>query len=47
MSDDLSKARLERVAELLQRHHVQFSVIGGQDHFSNSSQSNTFVKKPG
>jgi hypothetical protein len=32
MSDELSRAKLERIAALMQKHQVEFIVIGGQAH---------------
>lgn len=42
MSEEMSKAKLERIAALLQRHRVQFIVIGGQAEYIFGSPRVTF-----
>ncbi len=42
MSEELSKAKLERIAALMQRHQVQFIVIGGQAEYIFGSPRVTF-----
>jgi predicted nucleotidyltransferase len=42
MSEELSQAKLERIAALMHRHQVQFIVIGGQAEFIFGSPRMTF-----
>jgi len=42
MSEELTKAKLERVAALLQRHQVEFIIIGGQAEYIFGSPRVTF-----